>query len=185
MSAPTSHDLLTVIRTRIAALAATATDILTALGITGAIENAVQDAILEVQAVQAHLDAPMTDVGWVSEGASANLLAAAWGKIPVLVPANARRLGMFEVHVTTPGGLATVDYCWTHDEPGRYRITNNETLTIAAATLNPDGIHYSQTGGLGNVSNVRPSFGQAGVIWFWHRGDAAVGSVIPVLHGEL
>lgn len=184
MAMPSSHDLLTNLRTRVTSLGTAVDNILTALGITGAIENAVQDAVLESQAILSHLEAPLTDVGWVAEGAS-DAIAVGWESIAVTVPADSRKLGMFEVHVDTPGVLATLDFCWTHDAVGRYRITNNETLTVGAPTLNPDGATYSWTGSFGDVSNKRPSFGAANTIWFWHRGNAAAGNVVPVIHGEL
>jgi hypothetical protein len=159
-------------------------EVVDGLGAGSDLENAVQDVVSELQDILNHLEGPMADRAWVAEGAEDDV-AAGWEKIEVTIPADSRKLSMFEVHLNTVGLLATLDYCWTHDAAGKYRITNNETLTIGAATLNPDGVNYSQCGSLGNVANAKPSFGVANTVWFWHRGNIAAGKVIPVLHGEL
>ena len=140
--------------------------------------------IIAAPATEAHQAAPMAARAWVAEGAS-DAIAAGWEKVAITVPADSRRLGMFEVHIDTPAGLASLDYCFTHDAAGRYRLTNNETLALNAASLNPDGTNYSQCGSFGNVANKKPSFGVTTTIYFWHRGNAAAGNVVPVIHGEL
>jgi len=166
-------------------LFATLSNILATLVAGGSVEDAIRDVEAELVILNAAAAAPMEDTAWVSEGAVTVGQAATWVKVPMVVPADSRKLGMFSVDVDTPGAVTTLDYCWTYDEAGSHRITNNEAMAIDATTLNPDGATYSKAGGLGNVANKLPSYGVANTVWFWHRCDAAAGNVAPTLHGEL